>query len=327
MIVDCLPVWIQAIYEKVYIDIGNQPELPVNWNDEGSPIDVQIHIEESEAITDKNGSKQNRHLYTVWIYLTTGGIACQGPRYQDAIDNVFPILKEFVINRMGLISISTQQQHLSKKKKTIKSKIPTPERPKTNFKVTGHTVNSKISKKPTATLNDVSTNIVNLNDSFKDLHSALIKTIYDDVNEKLTNQLDNINKTMKDILSKKKSLNEKVNKLTQEKVPAKPSLKPNENDLLSKMSNEIIELRKEVNSLSEVNREITCQLAELQDSHNKQVELNKSLERKLHPSVNLLIILSQIMIINLCQGQKNHLKFLTPTMKTNRRNYVSLGTH
>ena len=281
MTVDRLPVWIQAIYEKVYIDIGNQPELPANWNDEGSPIDVQIRTEESEAIIDKNGSKQNRHLYTVWIYLTTGGIACQGPRYQDAIDNVFPILKEFVINRMGLISISTQQQHLSKKKKTIKSKIPTPERPKKNFKVTGHTVNSKISKKPTATLNDVSTNIVNLNDSFKDLHSALIKTIYDDVNEKLTNQLDNVNKTMKDILSKKKSLNEKVNKLTQEKVPAKPSLKPNENDLLIKMSNEIIELRKEVNSLSEVNREITCQLAELQDSYNKQVELNKSLEKKI----------------------------------------------
>ena len=47
------------------------------------------------------------------------------------------------------------------------------------------------------------------------------------------------------------------------------------------MSNEIIELRKEVNSLSEVNREVTCQLAELQDSYNKQVELNKSLEKKI----------------------------------------------
>ena len=70
--VDRLPVWIQAIYEKAYIDIGNQPELSVNWNDEGSPIYIQIRIEESEAITDKNGSKQNRHLYTVWIYLTTG---------------------------------------------------------------------------------------------------------------------------------------------------------------------------------------------------------------------------------------------------------------
>ena len=206
------------------------------------------------------------------MYLTTGGIAFQGPRYQDAIDNVFPILKEFVINRMDLISISTQQQHQSKKKKTIKSKIPTPERPKKKFKVTGHTVNSK---KPTATLNDVSTNIVNSNDSLKDLQSALIKTIYDDVNEKLTNQLDNINKTMKDILSENKSLNEKVNKLTQEKVPAKPSLKPNENDLLIQMSDEIIELRKEVN------REITCQLAELQDSYNKQVELNKSLKKKI----------------------------------------------
>ena len=240
----------------MYIDIGNQPELLVNWNDEWSPIDIQICIEESEAITNKNGSKQNRHLYTVWIYLATGGIAFQGPRYQDAIDNVFPILKEFVITRMGLISISTQQQHQSKKKKTIKSKIPTPERPKKNIKVTGHTINPK---KPTATLNDVSTNIVNLNDSFKDLQSALIKN--DEVNEKLTNQLDNINKTMKDILSENKSLNEKVSKLTQEKIPAKPSLKPNENDPLIKMSNEIIELRKEVNGLSEVNREITCQLA------------------------------------------------------------------
>ena len=99
--VDRLPVWIQAIYGKVYVDIGNQPELSVNWNDEGSPIDIQIRIEESEAITDKNGTKQGRHLYTVWTYLTTGGIAFQGPRYQDAIDNIFPILKEFVINRMA----------------------------------------------------------------------------------------------------------------------------------------------------------------------------------------------------------------------------------
>ena len=115
----------------------------------------------------------------------------------------------------------------------------------------------------------------------KDLQSALIKTIHDDINEKLTNQLANINKTMKDILSENKSLNEKVNKLTQEKIPAKPSSKPNENDPLIKMSNEIIELRKEVSSLSEVNREITCQLAELQDSYNKQVELNKSLEKKI----------------------------------------------
>ena len=118
---------------------------------------------------------------------------------------------------MGLISVSTQQQHQSKKKKTIKSKIPTPERPKKNFKVTP--------KKPTATLNDVSTNIVNLNDSFKDLQSALIKTIYDDISEKLTNQLDNINKTMKDILSENKSLNEKVNKLTQEKNTGQTKLK------------------------------------------------------------------------------------------------------
>ena len=82
-------------------------------------------------------------------------------------------------------------------------------------------------------------------------------------------------------LSENKSLNENVNKLTQEKISAKPSIKPNENDPLIKMSNEIIELRKEVNSLSEVNREITYQLAELQDSYNKQVELNKSLEKKI----------------------------------------------
>ena len=113
---------IQAIYEKFYIDIGNQPELSINWNNEGSPIDIQIRIEESEAISDKNGNKQGRHLYTIWIYLTTGGIAFQGPRYQDAIDNVFPILKEFVINRMGLISVSAQQQHQTRKRKLPKVK-------------------------------------------------------------------------------------------------------------------------------------------------------------------------------------------------------------
>ena len=130
-------------------------------------------------------------------------------------------------------------------------------------------------------------------------------------------------------LSENRSLNEKVNKLTQEKVPAncKPSLKPNENDLLIKMSNEIIELRKEVNSLSEVNREITYQLAELQDSYNKQVELNKSLEKKITSqceSVDNLITSNDNKPV---PSQENHLKIPTPTMKTNRRNYVSLGTH
>ena len=148
---------------------------------------------------------------------------------------------------MSLISVSVQQQHQNKKKKTTRSKIPTPERLKKNSNVTGCTINPK---KPTATLNAVSTNIVNLNDSFKDLQSALMKTIDDDVNEKLMNQLNNINKTMKDILSENKSLNEKANKLTQEKVPAKRSSKSNENDTLIKRSNEMIELRREVSSLS-----------------------------------------------------------------------------
>ena len=64
----------------------------------GAQKTYKIRIDESEAITDKNGNKQGRHFYTVWIYLTTGGIAFQGPRYQDAIDNVFPVLKKFIIN-------------------------------------------------------------------------------------------------------------------------------------------------------------------------------------------------------------------------------------
>ena len=91
------------------------------------------------------------------------------------------------------------------------------------------------------------------------------------------------------------------------------------------MSNEIIELRKEVNSLSEVNREITCQLAELQNSYNKKVELNKSLEKKITSqceSVDNLITNNDNKPV---PKPKNHLRIPTPTMKTNRRNYVSLG--
>ena len=52
---DRLPYWIQAIFLKVYVDIGNQPELMMNWNDEGSPIDIQIHVEEPNTMVDKNG--------------------------------------------------------------------------------------------------------------------------------------------------------------------------------------------------------------------------------------------------------------------------------
>ena len=36
--------------------------------------------------------------------------------------NVFPILKEFVINRMGLIGVNAQQQYQSKKRKLPKVK-------------------------------------------------------------------------------------------------------------------------------------------------------------------------------------------------------------
>ena len=53
---DCLPYWIQAIFLKVYVYIENQPELTVNWNDEGSLIDIQIHVEEPNTMVDKNGN-------------------------------------------------------------------------------------------------------------------------------------------------------------------------------------------------------------------------------------------------------------------------------
>ena len=46
------------------IGIGNQPELSVNWNDEESPIDIQIHIEETEAITDKKMETSKTDIYT-----------------------------------------------------------------------------------------------------------------------------------------------------------------------------------------------------------------------------------------------------------------------
>ena len=122
---------------------------------------------------------------------------------------------------------------------------------------------------------------MNLNDSFKDLQSARIKTIYDDINERLSSQFDTMNKTMKSALDENKTLNEKISKLTHNNIPAKSSIKPPENDPLYKMSSEIRELRKEVKELSEVNQEITCQLAELQEAYKKHLAINTSLEKKI----------------------------------------------
>ena len=62
---DHLSYWSQATFLKVYVDIGNQPKLTMNWNDEGSPIGIQIRIEEPNTIVDKNGNLKERHLYTV----------------------------------------------------------------------------------------------------------------------------------------------------------------------------------------------------------------------------------------------------------------------
>ena len=59
---------------------------------------------------DKNGILKERHLYTVWIYLTTGRIAFQGPNYQDVIDNNFPVLKRIVTDKVGLISNVVQHE-------------------------------------------------------------------------------------------------------------------------------------------------------------------------------------------------------------------------
>ena len=91
---------------------------------------------------------------------------------------------------------------------------------------------------------------MNLNDSFKDLQSALIKTIYHHINEKLSDQLDTINKAMKNVLDENKTLNQNISKLMDNSIPVKSSIKPPENDPLYKMSNEIGALRKEVKGLS-----------------------------------------------------------------------------
>ena len=80
----------------------------MNWNDEGSPIDIQIRVEEPNTMVDKNGNLKERHLYIVWIYLTAGGIAFQGPNSQDVIDNIFPVLKRIVTDKVGLISNDVQ---------------------------------------------------------------------------------------------------------------------------------------------------------------------------------------------------------------------------
>ena len=91
-----LPYWIQAIFEVVYKGLGNKPNLHVIWLDDGSPIDLQIRIEDMEQQhTDKDGNISDKHLYTIWIYLTTGGIALQGPCFEDVINDIFPKLKDF----------------------------------------------------------------------------------------------------------------------------------------------------------------------------------------------------------------------------------------
>ena len=75
-----------------------------------------------------------------------------------------------------------------------------------------------------------------------------------------------MSKTKKSVLDENKTLNEKISKLTDNNIPDKSSIKPPKNDPLYKMPNEIRELRKEVKELSEINQEITCQLAELQEA-------------------------------------------------------------
>ena len=100
----------------------------MNRNDvqKGSPIDTQIRVEEPNTMVDKNGNLQERHLYTVWICLTTGEIAFQGPNYQNVIDNIFPVLKRIVTDKVGLISNYVHHELQSKK---------TPKQTKVRFKL------------------------------------------------------------------------------------------------------------------------------------------------------------------------------------------------
>ena len=96
-----LPYWIQGMYNSVYRDLAT--DLDVDWDEQNTPIDLKIRISDPNVKDDEG---KGRYKFTIWVYLTSGSIAFQGPDYQEAVQKLFPILKEYVIKNAGVLQPS-----------------------------------------------------------------------------------------------------------------------------------------------------------------------------------------------------------------------------
>ena len=96
-----LPYWIQGMYHSVYRDLAT--DLDVDWDEQNTPIDLKIRVSDPNVKDDEGKS---RYKLTIWVYLTTGSIAFQGPDYKEAVRKLFPILKEYVVKNAGVLQSS-----------------------------------------------------------------------------------------------------------------------------------------------------------------------------------------------------------------------------
>ena len=231
-----LPYWIQGMYHSVYRDLAT--DLDVDWDEQNTQIDLKIRISDPNVKDDEGKS---RYKFTIWVYLTTGSIAFQGPDYQEAVQKLFPILKEYVIKNAGVLQSSApmdpsencQDQNMASRtaKAPKKSRIP-------KKKVSTTPVRETSKKKPSdKTFENMSTDISNLSESMKEMQSAFISVVYDDIVEKLSNEIAVLKNSVDNVV--------RENQLLKAEVANCLRSKTEDSKVISSLKDEISQLKSE----------------------------------------------------------------------------------
>eukprot|EP00112_Aurelia_sp_Birch-Aquarium-sp1_P014007 Seg2999.4 transcript_id=Seg2999.4/GoldUCD/mRNA.D3Y31 product="hypothetical protein" protein_id=Seg2999.4/GoldUCD/D3Y31 len=93
---ETLPLWIYALQETLFIEIGNKATYTVEWKNKTNKSGCIIEIELKTTKVSKASSSSPAHLYSVCVYLSTGLILIKGNELDRFSTDVFPKAKAIV---------------------------------------------------------------------------------------------------------------------------------------------------------------------------------------------------------------------------------------
>ena len=115
---ETLPLWIYALQESLFIEIGNQETYTVEWKNKTNKSGNIIEIELKTTKASKPSSGSPAHLYSVCVYLSTGLILIRGNELDQFITDVFPKAKAIVHDLQNLKASSNEPTTFSEAEHT-----------------------------------------------------------------------------------------------------------------------------------------------------------------------------------------------------------------